>query len=303
MRLLLAGKHELAREALALLLETPGLEVAVATARSESETTSRPTLKGALADRGVRPVASDGRGLHAAVRSLRPDVLVSCGYDRILGADLLASVPWPVNVHFALLPLHRGSYSIPHAILAGDGAIGATLHRMEPGIDDGGILAQTRIADDGTSSCRDLYLAAVAAGRDLIADFIRGLLAGRPPAARPQDEPRATFHGPEFPYGYRIPWRQTASYVASYIRACHFPPYPAAGAAAGAIRFGVEWPARVRFGRPAQPAGTILVEGDAAWVATLNGLVSPVNVRVDGERLPFARFVATHGIAGTRLDC
>ena len=161
LRVLLVGKHELACRLLALLRDEPRVQLGIVPARSEVARDGRETLTGALRA-GDQVVADDGRiALADAVRTFRPAVVVSAGFDRIVKAEVLDAIPNPVNIHFGRLPRYRGSFSIPWAIMNDDDVIGITVHRMAPSIDDGPIHLQATIPNDRGSSCRVLYLQAV----------------------------------------------------------------------------------------------------------------------------------------------
>jgi len=76
--------------------------------------------------------------------SAQPDVVVCMGFPWKVPADALA-VPthgW-LNGHPSLLPRHRGPIPVAWAIRSGDPEIGLTVHRMDPELDTGPILAQT----------------------------------------------------------------------------------------------------------------------------------------------------------------
>lgn len=76
-----------------------------------------------------------------------------------------------VNIHPAYLPVGRGSWPMPAAILRGEDS-GVTLHRLSEGFDEGDILLQERIAVGAeetleTLTCRIQELAACLLGRFL----------------------------------------------------------------------------------------------------------------------------------------
>jgi methionyl-tRNA formyltransferase len=75
--------------------------------------------------------------------SVRPDLVVCMGFPWKVPADALGVPPlgW-LNSHPSLLPHHRGPVPIAWAIRAGDEQFGITVHRMEPELDTGPILAQ-----------------------------------------------------------------------------------------------------------------------------------------------------------------
>ena len=77
------------------------------------------------------------------------DYLIVVAYGKILKKQLL-DLPTiaPINVHASLLPRWRGASPIEHAILAGDTDTGVTVQIMAERLDEGGILAQQKIAID-----------------------------------------------------------------------------------------------------------------------------------------------------------
>lgn len=85
----------------------------------------------------------DPRGLVDALQQLQPDLAVAVAYGRMIGEEARA-VPrhgwW--NVHFSLLPAHRGATPVQHALLAGDRRTGVTIFQIDEGLDTGDIVAQ-----------------------------------------------------------------------------------------------------------------------------------------------------------------
>lgn len=72
----------------------------------------------------------------------RPDLLL-CVFSQLAEADFLA-VPriGCLNVHFSLLPHHRGREPLFHAMLAGEGA-GVSIHWMSQQLDAGAVVLQS----------------------------------------------------------------------------------------------------------------------------------------------------------------
>lgn len=69
------------------------------------------------------------------------------GYMRILSDDFVGR--WEgrmLNIHPSLLPLYKGLDTHQRAIDAGDAFGGCSVHIVTPGVDDGPVLAQTRVA-------------------------------------------------------------------------------------------------------------------------------------------------------------
>src|SRR5215471_8451992 len=113
----------------------------------------------AARDRGV-PVevlksSQDGPRLSAEaedelldiVRGDRPDVVALCGFMRLLKGRTLERIGVPVlNVHPSLLPKFRGLNAQRQAIEAGASVTGATVHRVDAGMDTGDILLQESLS-------------------------------------------------------------------------------------------------------------------------------------------------------------
>jgi len=88
----------------------------------------------------------------AALHAHQIDAVVLSGYMKALGPRTLAAYRGRMlNVHPSLLPLYggRGMYGdLVHAavLAAGDTVSGATVHQVEAGIDEGAVVAQSRVA-------------------------------------------------------------------------------------------------------------------------------------------------------------
>ena len=291
LRVLLVGRHELACRILPTLAQQPGIELAVMSAR-RADAEHRPALAQVAAQNSI-PILTTGKtGIFDAIDSFRPNLLVSAGYDKIITADAIARVGRCVNVHFGMLPRYRGSYSIPWAILNNDPEIGVTLHDMTSSLDAGPIIRQERFPNDPKKSCRDLYDSAVDIGADLVVWLVERTLSGAAPAGMPQDEKLATYYPPDYPGEFKVPWRQTVTYVANYIRAAHFPPYEGAFSEIDGHRIVFDWPVEFHFDTPAASPGTVLGCNARAGVAVLNGLILPTAVSMKGERVAFTDLVS-----------
>ena len=107
------------------------------------------------------------------LRDLEPDLLITCGFSIILPSSVL-DLPkiGCINVHTAMLPLHRGANPCAHVVLNGDTESGVTVHVTEKGIDTGAILAQEIFSIDPSDTSMDVYLASASVTEDVIVDAI-----------------------------------------------------------------------------------------------------------------------------------
>jgi methionyl-tRNA formyltransferase len=299
MRVLLAGRHELAA---AVLRRMPsGFDVFYAEPKRSGHDRGESSLDIANG-LGFGVVPDDGDpALGKAIDAARPDVLLSCGYPRIIKDEVLVRVPVTANVHFGALPRYRGSFSIPWAILNGDPQIGVTLHEIRPGIDDGPIIEQRMIDDDGRRSCRELYEEAVVTGTAMALGWLLALARGESPKSVEQDEQRATYYPPSYPGGFHIDFRQTLLQVTRYIRASHFPPFPSAHGLIENTRVAFDWPVTTVVGTRAMSGEIVELLGGTFGVTVLNGVIVPGTVTVDGRTFGFPEAVREFGWLGARL--
>ena len=75
-------------------------------------------------------------------------------YTRRVSRDLWGRIE-TVNIHPALLPRHPGLHAVKRAVAHGDLELGATLHRVDDGLDSGEILAQVVSPMPGPESSLD----------------------------------------------------------------------------------------------------------------------------------------------------
>ena len=111
-------------------------------------------MEAAARELGLEPVLTPPRlrapEAIAAILALRPELAVLADYGQIVPPPLLDLPHGALNLHPSLLPRHRGASPIPATILAGDAETAVTLMRMDAGLDTGPIVAQARVALDGT---------------------------------------------------------------------------------------------------------------------------------------------------------
>jgi phosphoribosylglycinamide formyltransferase-1 len=89
----------------------------------------------------------------------QPDLVVSAGFMKILGAQFLSRfLGRVVNTHPALLPAFPGAHAVPDALAYGVRVTGCTVHLVDAGVDTGPIVAQEAITvldDDDESSLHE----------------------------------------------------------------------------------------------------------------------------------------------------
>lgn len=112
--------------------------------------------------------------LTEATEKHQPDLVVSAGFMKILGARFLHAFT-VVNTHPALLPAFPGAHAVRDALAYGVKVTGCTVHLVDSGIDTGPVIAQGVVevrADDDEST---LHERIKVIERDLLVDVVRAL--------------------------------------------------------------------------------------------------------------------------------
>ena len=121
-------------EVVALICDKPGAHVLQRAEMRHIESYLIPML----ADRSVWNTELEG-----LIAALRPDLVVSAGFMRILTDGFVAHYQGRlINIHPSLLPAFTGLNTHARAIEAGCKFAGATVHRVTAELDHGPILAQ-----------------------------------------------------------------------------------------------------------------------------------------------------------------
>ena len=186
MRIVFMGTPDFSVPCLMTLLEFPGAEVVgVFTQpdrpRGRGNKLAPSPVKQAALEAGV-PVFQPERIRKTGVedlRALKPDLCVTAAFGQILSKEILDIPPLGnINVHASLLPKHRGSAPIAHAIMAGDRVTGVTTMMMDEGIDTGDMLlrAETKIGESET--CGELTERLSLLGAETLRKTLEALEAG-----------------------------------------------------------------------------------------------------------------------------
>lgn len=233
MRILFAGTPEPAVATLERLIDSDHDIVGVVTrpdARRGRGRTLHPSPVAECADKHglkvYKPETLRGNDEFAALlKELAPECVPVIAYGNLIPEELLG-IPTHgfVNVHYSLLPRWRGAAPVQAAIAAGDEETGATIFRIDAGLDTGPILSTvtTRISAEDTAD--DLLTRLAYDGADLLVQTLTNLERG---AVTPQlQDGEATYAHKLDKETARIDWQQSADVIDRRIRA--FTPAPGA---------------------------------------------------------------------------
>ena len=150
------------------------------------------------------------------------DVAVVVAYGRILPDEFLhAPRHGCINVHFSLLPLYRGAAPANWAIVNGEAETGVTTMFIEPTLDTGPILLQSKTKIGETETAPELMERLAEIGATLLGETLAKLHDLTP---RPQHDRDATFAPILTKEDGLIDWSHSAFDIERRIRG--FQPWP-----------------------------------------------------------------------------
>lgn len=286
MRLVLAGTPSVAIPSFEALLASDHEVTAVVTrpdaARGRSKRLVPSEVGQWAADHGIpalKPMHPRDPEFVAALTELAPDACPVVAYGALVPQHVL-DIPrygW-VNLHFSLLPRWRGAAPVQRAIMAGDGATGATTFRLVRELDAGPVYGTTEMALTGTETAGEVLEALAHTGARLLLDTIDALATTEP--AEQDDEAAVTLAPKITVEEARIDWTRQADEIDRLVRGCS--PEPMAWTTIGDERF------KVALGRPTDEAGLapgeVRVEKRRVLVGTGTTALELVRVQPQGKK-------------------
>lgn len=118
--------------------------------------------------------------LVAQLQTFEPDWIVSAGFMRILGAQVLASYPMRIiNSHPSLLPTFPGADAVGDALAHGVKVTGCTIHLVDEGVDTGPILSQVAVNIEANQTKEQLHEQIKIQERSELVKVVANLCEGR----------------------------------------------------------------------------------------------------------------------------
>ena len=220
----------------------------------------------------------------AELAGFKPDVIIICAFGQILTQPLLDIPPRQcLNVHFSMLPRHRGASPVAAAILAGDAFAGVSIQLVKVKLDTGPLLASAAVPIshmDNTGSLTD-KLSIV--GAHLLQEALTGWLRGEINPI-PQDESRSTYFGQVKKSDGEIDWQLAAEDIWRRVRAYY--PWPGCYTCWKGKQLKIN-EAFVLPGESNRDAGRVIALPDSEGVVgivTGNGILGVLNIQYAGKK-------------------
>ena len=246
-----------------------------------------PPVKASAVKRGLPVFQPDSfRSAEAVVKlaAFKPDVIVVCAFGQILPQSVLDIPAYQcVNIHFSLLPRHRGAAPVVAAVLAGDEFTGVSIQLVRRKLDTGPVLARAAIpisSQDNTGTLTDkLSLVGARLLLEALTVWRRGEIT-----PQTQNEDEATYFSQINKEDGEIDWNLPAVEIWRRVRAYH--PWPGCYTTWRGKQFKI-LEAAVLPGEASLGAGQVItLAGHEAGpgIGTGEGILGVVKVQLEGKR-------------------
>ena len=120
------------------------------------------------------------QSLATELRRLKPELIISAGFMKILGQEVLTSYMGRIiNTHPALLPLFPGAHAVRDALQARVSETGATVHFVDSGIDTGQVIMQQQVTVEPDDTEALLHERIKVVEREILVRVVRDIANGK----------------------------------------------------------------------------------------------------------------------------
>jgi phosphoribosylglycinamide formyltransferase-1 len=123
--------------------------------------------------------ASWDLNLTNSLKQYKPDLIVSAGFMKIIGPQVLAAFSGRIiNTHPALLPKFPGAHAVADALAAGEKVTGSTIHFVDEGVDTGEVITQEKVEIEVSDTENTLHERIKVTERKLLVDVVAKFVSG-----------------------------------------------------------------------------------------------------------------------------
>lgn len=160
------------------------------------------------------------------IRALKPDLLITAAYGKILSKDLLeVPIKGCINVHGSLLPAYRGAAPINWAVINGEKKTGITTMFTDVGLDTGDMLLKKELEINPDMTVGELHDKMAVLGAEVLKETLIELKKGTLKRI-PQQDAESTYAPMMNKELGLIDWNKTAQQVHNLVRGTD--PWPGA---------------------------------------------------------------------------
>lgn len=155
------------------------------------------------------------------IKNLKPDIVVVVAYGKILPSSLLnlKNILF-INIHASLLPRWRGAAPIQRAIMNMDSETGISIMKIEPKLDSGPVMLQSKININADTNYEELSKEMSNIGAKKILDAFK-LIKENKAKFIPQNETKVTYAKKIQKIEAKVNWNEDAKKIVAKINALH----------------------------------------------------------------------------------
>jgi methionyl-tRNA formyltransferase len=216
----------------------------------------------------------------------RPDVIVVCAYGQILTHGVIDLPPKKcLNVHFSLLPKHRGASPVMASILAGDEFTGVSIQIVRMKLDTGPLLAAAAIPISPIDTTGTLAPKLSIIGAHLLQEALTGWMRGEI-TPREQDETAASYFGQVKKEEGEIDWKLPAVEIWRRVRA--YQPWPGCYTTWKGKQLKITEALPIGDGKE-EPGTVVDLGNNEVGITTGNGILKVTGLQYEGKKAMHAR--------------
>ena len=224
MNIIFAGSPSSSAEILSTLVDSPfniSLVLTQADKRSSRNKAEEPTEVAKFAESANLPCLKIDSFCDQTISNIIKypcDVLVLSSFGRIIPKEVLSHPNIsPLNIHFSILPLHRGASPIQSALLNGDTKTGISFMEMVESLDEGPVFDVSEVEISDSDNRISLEKKLVTKAKSNIVDVIQKISSGLQPVS--QDDNNASYCRKITKEDGRISFEETAKKIFNKYRA------------------------------------------------------------------------------------
>ena len=224
MNIIFAGSPSSSAEILSTLVDSPfniSLVLTQADKRSSRNKAEEPTEVAKFAESANLPCLKIDSFCDQTISNIIKypcDVLVLSSFGKIIPKEVLSHPNIsPLNIHFSILPLHRGASPIQSALLNGDTKTGISFMKMVENLDEGPVFDVSEVEISDSDNRISLEKKLVTKAKSNIVDVIQKISSGLQPVS--QDDNNASYCRKITKEDGRISFEETAKKIFNKYRA------------------------------------------------------------------------------------
>lgn len=233
------------------------------------------------------------------IKKIAPDLILVLGWYYMVPKTIRdLAVHGALGIHASLLPDYAGGSPLVWAIINGETRTGITMFRMEDGVDDGDILAQSEIPIEIADTIGSLYQKVIDRSKVMLLTEI-AKIHNNTHQFKPQDKDRIHPLPIRTPTDGLVIWNQVPMSLYNFVRA-QTKPYPCA--------FSYLAGCKIKFVSVALPdrngpsvggvVGQLFEYKHEVWVQCAEGAMQPLVIDVDGTEFNFTTYCRNNHLIG-----